>query len=931
MSHTYLPVQLPCLKADGAKVFTRTAGQRALLGDVEFLRTHFPVQLHSYRSGSQVTLSEHDLLEHLLDQQSVGAGNRVFILYGAAGSGKSELLRWLQMHIQRQDRTRAAVTARISRTDLDIFHIVRRLQETYGLPPLREASLRRWEACRQKPRTLAKIMVLSALEQLLASDEQINALYYQLIDIVQSNLERCFASMSQPAEDIGQYIELLRREDLQEMVRTSVVPLSLEYETLRFSLLQVLREYLLEGLDFSWTLQQIAQTVQRERGHRPVLLIDDLVQSIQLFASDILDYAITLEQGCWDIVIGLTPHSLESTLRGKELLDRIAYLDTIDDRVHKLWLSDEHGLSSSFLHEENCADYARLYLSEYKRQNGQRCDATCPAFWRCQHLEPERSQDLLAPLNTAVLIRLFRSLPAGKGKARYLTSYLREILLRTARGEDLLGVLQEYIKPEWAVYSSDQAVSRMYELYSSFLPEGTTSVLDPGAHEHLHQFFGRQPAHRHLPVVASLHRQSSETRTTDARPELDPGKEAIKAWLQGETVNKQLLKTLRRGILKALKETYALDLLTRLHTARPQRVLRWAQTRLDTVPPVALEGIDDFAGLAIECTIGPLAYILHDFADAAGWSELELRTALLTHEAFPTLLFTSRTYRSAILHDLEQQLEMEIDIFAYALFLLALYLHHFPYELPAGLHSQCDLIQLPVREYPAGLETLRPRLANHHVSAIRRLFDDCFKLRENVYDGLRLAQVAEHLPINRVFARIQAIDATQIAGDYRFNEEPLGACVAAIQQAVFPPLAQLRKNPTVRARLLATCQLAPETESSWPMFASLVGLPGRSEACIDLFLQHCSPPELHRALCLAHHLECAQYEQLLLQMRSYQESAANSPQTQAFSTEEIGRLASLVQHDLAIPLSQIVPSLLTGISEHLPGLYHRLEVRFQRG
>lgn len=531
--NTSLPVRLPCLRAGGAKIFTRTAGQRAMLGDAEFLRTHFPVQLLSYRSGSQVTLTEHDLLEHLLDQESAGAGNRVFILYGAAGSGKSEPLRWLHMHIQRQDRTRAAVTARISRTDLDIFHIVQRLQETYGLPPLREASLRRWEACRQKPRTLAKIMVLSALEQLLASDEQINALYYQLIDIVQTNLERCFASMSKPAEDIGQYIELLGREDLQEMVRTSVVPLSLEYETLRFYLPQVLREYLLEGLDFSSTLQQIAEAVQRERGHRPVLLIDDLVQSIQLFASDILDYAITLEQGCWDIVIGLTPHSLEATLRGKELLDRIAYLDTIDDRVLKLWLSDEQGLTSSFLHEENCAEYARRYLSEYKRQNKQDCDATCPAFVRCQHLEPERAENLLAPFNTEVLIRLFRSLPAGKGKARYFTSYLREILLRTARGENLLSVLQEYIRTELAVYSSDQPASRMYELYSTFLHEGTTGVLDPETNEHLHQFFGRQPAHRQLPVVASLHKQLSETRPTDARPELDPGKEAIKAWLGG--------------------------------------------------------------------------------------------------------------------------------------------------------------------------------------------------------------------------------------------------------------------------------------------------------------------------------------------------------------------------------------------------------------
>jgi hypothetical protein len=436
--------------------------------------------------------------------------------------------------------------------------------------------------------------------------------------------------------------------------------------------------------------------------------------------------------------------------------------------------------------------------------------------------------------------------------------------------------------------------------------------------------------------VASLHRQSSEARADAARPALDPGKEAIKAWLQSATVNRQLLKTLRRGILKAIKEAYALDMLTRLHTARPQRVLRWTQTRLDTVPPVALEGVDDFAGLAIERTTGPLAYILHDFADAGGWSEIELRTALLSHEAFPSLLFASSAYRTSIQHELERQLDMEIDTFAFALLLLALCFHHLPLELPAVLHSQLDTHLLPTPGYPAGLETLRPHLANHQVSAIRRLFDDCFKLRENVYDGLRLTQLAACLPINRAFALIQAIDAAHIDSDYRFNEEPLGVCVAAIQEAVFPPLARLRSNPTVKARLLATCQIATETEGPWYAFASLVGLPGKSEECIALFLQRCTPLELHQALCLAHHLERAQYEQLLQQLRSYmepdiRESAAPSQNARVFSVEELKILISLVQQDLAIPLSQIEMSLLTSIAHRLPGLYHRLELRFQRG
>ena len=92
---------------------------------------------------------------------------------------------------------------RITRTDLDVFHIAQRFRHLYSAQTFQANTLKRWEECRQKPRTLAKILVLTALEQLLDSDDQINALYYQLIDVVQTNLERCFAAMSQPDRGYG--------------------------------------------------------------------------------------------------------------------------------------------------------------------------------------------------------------------------------------------------------------------------------------------------------------------------------------------------------------------------------------------------------------------------------------------------------------------------------------------------------------------------------------------------------------------------------------------------------------------------------------------------------------------------------------------------------------------------------------------------------
>src|SRR5712692_4005533 len=113
-------LNLPCLAPTGTKIFAPTADQRFLAGSAEFLRTHFPVQVQYRRAGYSSTLAEQDILHRLLEPGPSVVGNRVFILYGAAGSGKSELIRWLQTQISLQDTSRAAVTTSISRTDLDI-------------------------------------------------------------------------------------------------------------------------------------------------------------------------------------------------------------------------------------------------------------------------------------------------------------------------------------------------------------------------------------------------------------------------------------------------------------------------------------------------------------------------------------------------------------------------------------------------------------------------------------------------------------------------------------------------------------------------------------------------------------------------------------------------------------------------------------------
>src|SRR5258708_3164737 len=86
--------RLPAILAtNGIKIFASTADQRFLTATPnDFMRTHFPIRLQSYHAGKTTTVPEDGLLQRLLHPGTCVVGNRVMILYGAAGSGKSELL-----------------------------------------------------------------------------------------------------------------------------------------------------------------------------------------------------------------------------------------------------------------------------------------------------------------------------------------------------------------------------------------------------------------------------------------------------------------------------------------------------------------------------------------------------------------------------------------------------------------------------------------------------------------------------------------------------------------------------------------------------------------------------------------------------------------------------------------------------------------------
>ena len=82
--------------SQGLAIFAPTADQRYLMGADVFLRTHFPMTMRRYENGHSQVIGEEDLLAQILDSTGHAPGNRLWVLYGTPGSGKSELIKLLE-------------------------------------------------------------------------------------------------------------------------------------------------------------------------------------------------------------------------------------------------------------------------------------------------------------------------------------------------------------------------------------------------------------------------------------------------------------------------------------------------------------------------------------------------------------------------------------------------------------------------------------------------------------------------------------------------------------------------------------------------------------------------------------------------------------------------------------------------------------------
>lgn len=552
------PLMIPCITSISINHLYGTADERYNFSKEFFRKTHYSQSLNRYYKNKLMeSVSEDALLEELLEEHTFG--NRVYIIFGSTGSGKSELLCWIRDQWILKGNPRPII--RISRNELNPQVLVKKCYESIGLT-LEDIIIdeNKWSLLLNKPITIINQLVWSTMSELFDRDDEIVPAALLLRPVIEKNIISFTDQLDKGT--INTPLEVISKKEFNLLIESTTLNIDINYYKFRDSLLKKLDQFLFNGTDMKTIFRQLSETLVRKK-IRPVLLIDDLVQSINLYASDMMDFFITLEDGNWDVVIGLTPGVEQGEDFNSELKNRIKNLDTIDDRVKKLWLSDEAGSNFYSLDIDQSDQYLRKYLLALKDANGYKCSIQCPHAMSCKQLLNESSDNLeTLPLNTHLIKRIYKGIPKGKGTLRYLILHSREILRFLISGNSKsMKKIQNIINRDVFTNHEDILIKLFAEMYAH--PNASEITISSS--------FLRHFKYEEKEVTVNIRNISLNVIeiVEDKRNDKDHVKNAhIRDWIEGKSVNEQLLDPVRSGVATIVHEIVKATLIARDDTSR---------------------------------------------------------------------------------------------------------------------------------------------------------------------------------------------------------------------------------------------------------------------------------------------------------------------------------------------------------------------------
>ncbi|MGD6893739.1 hypothetical protein [Bacillus infantis] len=558
---------IPCISVKDINYLYGTADERYNFSKEFFRKTHFPQSLNRYYNNNVIEkLLDKDLLNELKNSHPIG--NRVYIIFGSTGSGKSELLCWLRDQWVSENNSRPII--RISRNELNPQVLIKKCYDSIGLE-LEELIIdeNKWNLLIDKPITIINQIVWTVMSEFFDKDENIIPTTMIIRPIIEKNILEFTKQIIKG--EIIKPLEIITKKEFDTLKESTSIEINIDYYKFRNALLQKLDQFLFNGTDIKTLFIQLSKVLVK-RKIRPVLLIDDLVQSINLYAADLLDYFITLEEGNWDVVIGLTPGAEQGQDFNVELIKRIKTLDTIDDRVKKVWLSDEAGSNFFTLAREQVEQYLMNYLITLKEANGFNCSNSCPHSNVCGNFFEETDSDnRLLPLNKVLIDRIYNGIPNGKGKLRYLILNTREILQSLIKGDNRsIKKVINLIDREVYIEHEDEIIKFLAEIYAP--GDKNEFMITKELLQHFKQ--GMSIVNGQDVKITRIEKHEGN-QLENEKVLFKQNKfvnHHIRDWVEGKKVKEQLLEPIRSGVATIVHEVVKASSMVKDNTSRSIKV-----------------------------------------------------------------------------------------------------------------------------------------------------------------------------------------------------------------------------------------------------------------------------------------------------------------------------------------------------------------------
>lgn len=336
----------------------------------QFLKTHIDIDkiradyLFPYE-GTDEFVTQEEFRDAIL-KSKVDDDNRIFILRGETGSGKSQLCQWLEYQIGAEpdegDETHIALHVSRSKTGIgDILDIISGPIDT-DVTVSNVSDL--------DPKKVADA-IITTLRAFGAAMEQFTEDEIEALTADRSNatdlrtiLEKNIAEYQESATSEGEerMSDLITKKDYRDL-SIAAFGSTKGNDTLFPALQSQVHEILSRNLgveDFKGKLEELSEEYEK-RGLRPVLICEDLT-TFTVLKEQLLDHIFQLDSGHYDVVLGWTSGWEKDDL-SRALGTSQGVSTYMEDRAEGyLSTTDEDG-RAYFLDDDLTVKLARTYMS----------------------------------------------------------------------------------------------------------------------------------------------------------------------------------------------------------------------------------------------------------------------------------------------------------------------------------------------------------------------------------------------------------------------------------------------------------------------------------------------------------------------------------------------------------------------------------------